>query len=75
MSDEQAVTVGVLALQGAFNEHIARFASLNTGNRSSVRVRAIAVRKPEQLATCDAIVIPGGESTAIALGLRNANMT
>lgn len=75
MSDEQAVTVGVLALQGAFHEHIARFASLNTGNRSSVRVRAIAVRKPEQLATCDAIVIPGGESTAIALGLRNANMT
>lgn len=71
MSERTGVTIGVLALQGAFHEHIARFASLSA-SASSVSVRSVAVRRPEQLAQCDALVIPGGESTAIALGLHNA---
>ncbi len=49
--------VGVLALQGAFREHIVSLEALG--------VTALAVRLPEQLDGCDGLVIPGGESTAI----------
>lgn len=50
--------VGVLALQGDFREHIRTLVSLG--------VEAVAVRYAEQLETIDALVIPGGESTAIS---------
>ena len=49
--------VGVLALQGAFREHIVSLEALG--------VTAVAVRLPEQLAGCGGLIIPGGESTAI----------
>lgn len=49
--------IGVLALQGAFREHIVTFEALG--------VATVAVRQPQQLAGCSALVIPGGESTAI----------
>ena len=49
--------VGVLALQGAFREHIVTFEALG--------VATVAVRQPQQLVGCSALVIPGGESTAI----------
>lgn len=67
------MTVGVLALQGAFHEHIQRFSSLNALSTMPT-VRAFAVRRADQLEQCDALVIPGGESTAIALGMRNADL-
>ncbi|NTU88621.1 MAG: pyridoxal 5'-phosphate synthase glutaminase subunit PdxT [Actinobacteria bacterium] len=50
--------IGVLALQGAFREH-----------RSCLRqlgVETIDVRYPHELSGLDGLVIPGGESTAIA---------
>jgi len=47
--------IGVLALQGAFIEHIKALRSLD--------VEAIEVRKPEQLRDLDGLIIPGGEST------------
>jgi pyridoxal 5'-phosphate synthase pdxT subunit len=50
--------VGVLALQGDFREHLAALNSLN--------VEAISVRTPEELASVDALILPGGESTTIA---------
>lgn len=49
--------VGVLALQGAFREHIVSLEALG--------VRAVAVRLTDQLSDCDGLIIPGGESTAI----------
>jgi 5'-phosphate synthase pdxT subunit len=52
------VKVGVLALQGAFREHIYSLEALDVG--------AVAVRKPEQLDACVGLIIPGGESTAIS---------
>lgn len=52
-------TIGVLALQGAFVEHIQLLRSLG--------VAAIEVRKPEQLADLDGLIIPGGESTTMGL--------
>jgi len=53
-----SVRVGVLALQGAFREHIYALEALDVG--------AVAVRLPEQLAECSGLIIPGGESTAIS---------
>ena len=49
--------VGVLALQGAFREHVHILQSLG--------VEAHEVRLPEQLAGVDGLIIPGGESTTI----------
>lgn len=51
------MTVGVLALQGDFREHMEMFERLG--------VEAAEVRTPEDLAGVDALVIPGGESTTI----------
>jgi 5'-phosphate synthase pdxT subunit len=50
--------VGVLALQGDFREHL--FALEECG------VSACLVRRTSELAAIDALVLPGGESTAIA---------
>ncbi len=50
--------VGVLALQGAFREHIYALEALDVG--------ALAVRLPQQLDDCAGLIIPGGESTAIS---------
>ncbi|MCX7841091.1 MAG: pyridoxal 5'-phosphate synthase glutaminase subunit PdxT [Anaerolineae bacterium] len=47
--------IGVLALQGAFIEHIKVLRSLG--------VEAVEIRKPEQLNDLDGLIIPGGEST------------
>lgn len=49
--------VGVLALQGDVREHIHILESLGA--------QAGGVKKPEDLASIDALVIPGGESTTI----------
>ena len=49
--------IGVLALQGAFAEHIAILERL--------KVEAIPVRLPQQLEGLDGLIIPGGESTTI----------
>lgn len=50
--------IGVLALQGAFREHIYSLEALD--------VTAVPVRLPHQLDDLSGLVIPGGESTAIA---------
>ena len=49
--------IGVLALQGDFREHIATLESCGAD--------AIAVRTIDELERCNALVIPGGESTVI----------
>lgn len=49
--------IGVLALQGAFREHVQMLRGMN--------VDAIEVRLPEQLRDLDGLIIPGGESTTI----------
>ncbi|MDA3935478.1 MAG: pyridoxal 5'-phosphate synthase glutaminase subunit PdxT [Actinomycetota bacterium] len=50
--------IGVLALQGAFREHIMML--------EAIEVTAVAVRLPEQMSDLCGLIIPGGESTAIA---------
>jgi pyridoxal 5'-phosphate synthase pdxT subunit len=49
--------VGVLALQGDVREHLRALTSAGAD--------AVAVRRPEELAKVDGLVLPGGESTTI----------
>ncbi|MBA2448792.1 MAG: pyridoxal 5'-phosphate synthase glutaminase subunit PdxT [Chloroflexi bacterium] len=51
------MTIGVLALQGAFAEHVAALRRLGAEARE--------VRRPAELEGLDGLIIPGGESTAI----------
>jgi 5'-phosphate synthase pdxT subunit len=50
-------TIGVLALQGDVREHMRALTACG--------VRAVAVRRPEELERVDGLVIPGGESTTM----------
>jgi 5'-phosphate synthase pdxT subunit len=59
-----APTIGVLALQGAFDVHVKRLTELGA--------KAVLVRRPEQLAALDGLVIPGGESTTFLKNLERA---
>src|SRR5438128_462938 len=47
--------IGVLAVQGNFREHAAMLRRLGAD--------AVEIRKPEELAGLDGLVVPGGEST------------
>ena len=49
--------IGVLAMQGAFAEHIAILHKLE--------VEALPVRLPSEIKGLDGLIIPGGESTSI----------
>jgi 5'-phosphate synthase pdxT subunit len=60
-------TVGVLALQGDFEAH--RKAIERAG------ALAVEVRSAEQLAACDGLIIPGGESTTMLKLLDLENLT
>lgn len=57
MTDSYAI--GVLALQGAFAEHIKMLQALGVAARE--------VRKPTQLDDLDGLILPGGESTTMGL--------
>ena len=52
-----SLRIGVLALQGAFREHVQMLEGLGA--------EVVEVRLPEELAGLDGLVIPGGESTTI----------
>jgi pyridoxal 5'-phosphate synthase pdxT subunit len=51
------LTIGVLALQGDYEAHARAFARAGA--------RTVLVRKPEELAGLDGLVLPGGESTTM----------
>ena len=51
--------IGVLALQGDVGQHVRALAELGA--------HPVEIRQPEDLAGIDALVIPGGESTTMAL--------
>ncbi len=60
------MTVGVLALQGDVREQAAAFSELGAEVRP--------VRRPADLEGLSAIVLPGGESTALSLLLRSTGL-
>ena len=55
--------IGVLALQGDFREHIQAIQACGH--------EALEVRRVSELDQCQALILPGGESTTIALLARN----
>jgi 5'-phosphate synthase pdxT subunit len=60
------VKVGVLALQGAFARHAACLEAAGAD--------AVLVKAPAQLASVDALVLPGGESTTMSMLLESSGL-
>ncbi|MGI6469689.1 MAG: pyridoxal 5'-phosphate synthase glutaminase subunit PdxT [Syntrophomonadaceae bacterium] len=60
-------TIGVLSLQGAVTEHLACLNQLEN-------VRGVAVKTRPPLEKVDALIIPGGESTAIGKLLKEYDL-
>jgi 5'-phosphate synthase pdxT subunit len=60
------VTVGVLALQGDFEAHAGMLAELGAEARD--------VRTPQDLEGLDALILPGGESTTMTLGIEREGL-
>ena len=60
------VRIGVLAVQGGFAAHVAHL--------SSVGARAVEVRLPEEAEGLDGLILPGGESTTIMMGIEAAGL-
>ena len=60
------LTVGVLALQGDFEAHSKILSSLGA--------RACEVRVPADLADLDALILPGGESSVMTLGIEREGL-
>ncbi len=59
--------IGVLALQGAFLEHVNALHKIK-----GVDVKQVKTEK--DLIECDSLIIPGGESTAIALAAKRNDL-
>lgn len=60
MPADRPTRVGVLALQGSFAEHVTMLKRIDG-------VQAFEVRTKEELQSADGLIIPGGESTTMAL--------
>ncbi len=60
------MTVGVLALQGAFRAHLSKLSLLN--------VDSVQVRVPADLDGVTGLIIPGGESTTISMLLESSGL-
>lgn len=60
MAADRRTRIGVLALQGSFAEHVTMLKRIDG-------VEAFEVRTKEELRNADGLIIPGGESTTMAL--------
>jgi pyridoxal 5'-phosphate synthase pdxT subunit len=79
-----SVIVGVLALQGAFQEHLDLLRTAakliyahqraSQAKYANVSFEFRQVRTEEQLSECDSLIIPGGESTTISLVAARSNL-
>jgi 5'-phosphate synthase pdxT subunit len=58
--------IGVLAIQGGFEAHLRKLRELGSA--------VSEVRRPADLEELDGLVIPGGESTTIAMGIESAGL-
>ena len=72
-------TIGVLSLQGSFEEHLHKLAELekkiaqkeaDTSLSGISSISSIKVKTPEDLEKVDALILPGGESTTIGKLIR-----
>lgn len=58
--------IGVLAVQGGFAAHARHLASVGS--------QAVEVRTPEDFEGLDGLILPGGESTTITMGIESAGL-
>lgn len=74
----KTITVGVLALQGGFLEHLlalkAAVGALSTTRFQDIGFHLIEVRNAQELSICDGLIIPGGQSTSISLIAGRTNL-
>jgi 5'-phosphate synthase pdxT subunit len=75
------IKVGVLALQGAFLEHVVllrraarHLAEHGQNGKIEEDFEFSEVRNVQQLSRCDALIIPGGESTTMSLVAAESNL-
>lgn len=70
------LTIGVLALQGGVGEHTAllRRATTQLTTPSTPEFTFLEVRTPSELSQCHALIIPGGESTTMAIVARRLGL-
>lgn len=61
--------IGVLALQGDVSEHVLALERAGNG-----KVQVVEVRKSGQIEECQALVLPGGESTTICRQLKSSGL-
>jgi 5'-phosphate synthase pdxT subunit len=61
--------IGVLALQGDVSEHVLALERAGQG-----KVQVVEVRKSGQIEECQALVLPGGESTTICRQLKSSGL-
>ncbi|KAG0670197.1 putative glutamine amidotransferase sno3 [Maudiozyma exigua] len=67
--------IGVLALQGAFIEHVHHLQRcIDKFSDYDKAIRVTTVRTAQELWQCDGLVIPGGESTAMSLIAQRTNL-
>ena len=59
-------TIGVLALQGAYQKHV--------DSLSRLGVESLLIRKSAELDRCTGLIIPGGESTTMSLLIQQSGM-
>ena len=59
--------VGVLALQGGFAAHLRMLAELD--------VQGLEVRTPSELSGLDGLILPGGESTTMSIGVKREELS
>lgn len=67
MPEAPGLRIGVLAIQGGFEAHLTMLRELGAAARE--------VRKPVDLEELDGLVIPGGESTTILMGIESAGLS
>jgi 5'-phosphate synthase pdxT subunit len=65
--NRQPIMVGVLSLQGDFAEHISIL--------NQLEVDSLEIRSIDQLSQCDALILPGGESTVMMKLLKETGLT
>jgi pyridoxal 5'-phosphate synthase pdxT subunit len=65
VQEEQLPRIGVLAIQGDFEAHASALREAGA--------EAVLVRKPEELASLDGLIVPGGESTTMLKFLERDN--
>ncbi len=58
--------IGVLAIQGGFEAHVRMLSGLGAA--------ASEIRSPQDLEGLDGLVMPGGESTTISMGIESAGL-